>query len=123
MLAYLWIERADRHQHLHLIRNDVAHRAAMDGTNCDYCRRQRVRLARDNCLDSEYGARRYDNWINGCLGEGSMAAAPEDCHFNRVRGSAEKSCVNSHLSGWERRLVVYPNNNLRRRKLSKYTVG
>jgi len=38
MLAYIWIERTDRQQHLHLIGNDVRHRAAVDGAHGDYRR-------------------------------------------------------------------------------------
>jgi hypothetical protein len=38
MLAYFWIERTDGQQHLHLIGNDIRHRAAVDGAYGDYRR-------------------------------------------------------------------------------------
>src|SRR6266851_957855 len=116
MLAYLGIKRTDGHQHLHLIGNDVRYRAAMDGTHCNYRRGKRVRLARDNRLDAEHGARRYYDWINGSLGEGPVTAAPEDGHFNRICRSAEKPCMKAHLARRKGRLVVNPNHNIWFRK-------
>ena len=116
MLAYLGIERTDCHKHLHLIGNNVRHGASVNGTDGNHGRSHWVRLAGHNGLDPEHGARGYDNGINSSLRVGSMATSAEDCDFNRVRRGAEESGVKADLPGWQGRLIVYADNNVRFRK-------